>query len=135
MQLLRRLALAAILLVACREDPSGDGGGGQSSQGGGSALGGGGAAGAGGTVLGGGGAGGSGGSGDPADLTLMAWNLETFPLTSGTIPAVQSVLADLQPDVVGLEELHADADFQNLVGGLDGYGGIIAMVGDGFSRV
>lgn len=129
---LRSTLALAMLLVACRDGASTTSNGGAGGVGASS----GGHAGEGGTggATGGGGSA-EGGAPDPEDIRLLAWNIETFPKSPSTIEKVVSVIEDLKPDLVGMEELDAGADFQNLDGALEDYEGLLAMSGDGYSRV
>ncbi len=129
---LRTMFTLAVLLVACRDGASttsnGGAGGLDGSSGGHPAEGG-----AGGATGGGGSS--DGGAPDPEDIRVLAWNIETFPKSSSTIEKVVSVIEELKPDLVGMEELGTDASFQNLDGALQDYEGLLAMSGDGYSRV
>ncbi|NUP09099.1 MAG: hypothetical protein HOW73_23865 [Polyangiaceae bacterium] len=116
----RSCLVALVLLVGCGDDGTGGAGGSGGSP----------------PTSGGGGEGGiSEGGAAPTDLTVLAWNLEQFPKTDETISLVEQILDEVRPDVVGLEEIGEEADWQTLVGALDDYEGVLAMSGDGFSRV
>lgn len=84
-----------------------------------------------------GGAGSSTGQGGspPSGLSILAWNLEQFPLTASAPALVEEVLAELQPDVVGVEEIEDDAAFFAMADTLPGYQAIIADDPFNYTRV
>lgn len=118
--LLRFFCAALVLVVACGDDATSSGG---APEGG---------AGQGGQAEGAGGAGGAAGS---SDLSLLTWNLEHFPKSDSTIAQVEEVLTELGPDLVTLQEISEEADWQTLDGTLEDYEGVLATSGDGFVRV
>lgn len=81
------------------------------------------------------GSGGSAGSaGSAAGISILAWNLESFPLTPEAPALIEGVLADLLPDVVGVEEIKDDAAFIALAAALPGYAAVIADDPTNFTR-
>lgn len=69
-----------------------------------------------------------------APLSTMTWNVEHFPLTDETEDAVVSILDELQPDVVGLQEVEDPAAFERVLARLPEYTGILGAPGP-FTRV
>ncbi len=69
-----------------------------------------------------------------APLSMMSWNIEHFPLTDETEAAVVEIMEDLQPDLVGVQEIQNRDAFWELVDELPGYEGIIGERGY-FTRV
>lgn len=118
--------VAALAVVGCGDtgdSPAGGasaGGGGDGATGGSSAEAGG---------------GGSGGAFDADAITLLTWNLEQFPKSGETVTTVAAILDELRPDVVALQEIGSEADWQTLNGVLADYEGLLATSGDGFVRV
>lgn len=131
---------AALLVAACREDipwtappeaPINAGGAGGAGAGGGPP-------GTGGEAGGGGGAGGggAGGGGAPvAGVSVMSWNLETFPLVPDTASRVAEILTDIRPDVVSVQEIEDPAAFLALPDVLPGYAAVLNDDPGGFLRV
>ncbi len=69
---------------------------------------------------------------DPSSFVLGTWNLEHFGSpTHGPsddalqVANAQAVIARLAPDVLGLQEITSPARFEELVGGLPGYEGVV----------
>jgi endonuclease/exonuclease/phosphatase family metal-dependent hydrolase len=95
------------------------------------------------TGTGAGGSGGVGGSSGGGEAgappsgppTLMAWNLETYPLSSTTEERVVQVLADFAPDVVSVEEISDAAAFDVLDGALETYTALLNDDPGAFQRV
>lgn len=115
------LLVAFVLALGCREEPALTGGG--PSEGGG------------GGVLGGGGAGGVAGA-PPTDVArIVTWNVERFPKTPDSRAGVLSVLEELDPDLVGLQEVADLAELDELEADLGRFRAIPAQSGDGFGRV
>jgi endonuclease/exonuclease/phosphatase family metal-dependent hydrolase len=139
------MALAgAALAAACRTDdqqypgpaaPDADHG----AAAGASATGGGGAGQGGATPdggAGGGGAGGAGGaSGASGGVSILSWNIEGFPLSSDTPARVAEILGDLDPDLVGVEEVSDPDAFLALPGALPGYAAVLNDDPGAFLRV
>lgn len=65
-----------------------------------------------------------------ADFDLMTWNLEHFPLTSATEDAVVEILGELDPQLVGVQEIESEAAFDSLRDRLPAYDGILGRFGD-----
>ncbi|MBW2528719.1 MAG: endonuclease/exonuclease/phosphatase family protein [Deltaproteobacteria bacterium] len=81
------------------------------------------------------GGGGPGGDAQTAGVTLMTWNLETFPLTAQTGSYVRSTLEALRPDLVAVQDI---AEAEQLIGfaeDLDGYAGLVNDDPGAFLRV
>ncbi len=135
------LPVIVTLLAACSDDavmgssgPGGAGGGGSGTTSGSttsSVTGASSTASTGSAATGGGGGGGE----APTDLTLLTWNVEDFPKSVTTVETVATVIGDLQPDIVGMEEIGSDAAWQALDDALVDYASFIADSGDGFVRV
>jgi endonuclease/exonuclease/phosphatase family metal-dependent hydrolase len=70
-----------------------------------------------------------------AELSIVAWNMEHFPLTESTPELVAGALAEMRPDVVGVQEIENDATFLAMVGSVSGYAAVIADDPKGHSRV
>src|SRR5262245_47189925 len=108
------IGLAAAAFAACRAEDQrpppwsmGHGGGATSGVGSGSE---------GGDGQGAGHADGGGGSGGGAEggVSILSWNLETFPVTADTTTHVVELLAELDPDVVAVQEISDPATFLSL---------------------
>ncbi|MEM9459358.1 MAG: endonuclease/exonuclease/phosphatase family protein [Myxococcota bacterium] len=67
-------------------------------------------------------------------LSMVSWNIEHFPLTDQTEDAVIELVEDLQPDLVGVQEIQDREAFEDLVDRLDDYEGLIGARGY-FTRV
>lgn len=126
---------AASIVAACREDvpwtappeaPINAGGAGGAGAGGGPP-------GTGGNAGGGGDAGG--GGAPVAGVSVMSWNLETFPLVPDTASRVAEILTDIRPDVVSVQEIQDPAAFLALPDVLPGYAAVLNDDPGGFLRV
>lgn len=60
----------------------------------------------------------------PTPVTIWSWNIEQFPKTSATPGRVRTILEDLEPDLVGVQEITDPADFIALDDLLTDYEGI-----------
>lgn len=69
-----------------------------------------------------------------APLSMVSWNIEHFPLTDQTEDAVIELVEDLQPDLIGVQEIQDREAFEDLVDRLDDYEGLIGERGY-FTRV
>jgi len=56
-------------------------------------------------------------------LEVMTWNLEKFPLTERTIPAVTRIIGMADADVVALQEITSELEFDTLVSQINGWEG------------
>ena len=63
------------------------------------------------------------------EVTAMTWNLETFPLTAQTEEAVVEVFQQIQPDVVGLQEIEDTVAFERMMDRLPDYDAFLAEPG------
>lgn len=63
-------------------------------------------------------------------LEIMTWNLEHFPLTGSTIPEVKNIVSSLDPDIIALQEIVSQDNFDKLLSALDGWEGSIAITGN-----
>ncbi len=97
-------------------------------------------AGTGGGTGGGGGSGGAsaGSGGAPVHdrtATVVTWNLEQYPLTAEAETMAVTIIQDLSPDVLALQEVSDDNAFQRLVQNLPGYEGVLNDDPGAFLRV
>ncbi len=67
-------------------------------------------------------------------LPVMSWNIEHFPLTPAAPQGVIDIVDELRPAIVGLQEVEQTAAFEQVLGELDGYTGILGEPGP-FTRV
>lgn len=67
-------------------------------------------------------------------LSMVSWNIEHFPLTDQTEDAVVELIGDMQPDLIGVQEIQDRDAFEDLVDRLDDYEGIVGERGY-FTRV
>lgn len=67
-------------------------------------------------------------------LSMLSWNIEHFPLTDQTEDAVVELVEDIQPDLIGIQEIQDREAFARLVDRLDDYEGIVGERGY-FTRV
>ena len=56
-------------------------------------------------------------------IGLLSWNVENFPNSAQTVPAVRSLLGELEPTVVGFQEIRDRVRFQALIDSLPDYEG------------
>lgn len=59
-------------------------------------------------------------------VAVMTWNLEEFPLASGTVALVADMISNINPDLVAIQEIQDPDEFQALVNALPDYDGILA---------
>jgi endonuclease/exonuclease/phosphatase family metal-dependent hydrolase len=64
-----------------------------------------------------------------ASLSMVTWNVEHFPLTVAAEDALVSVVTELVPDLVGLQEVEDPAAFDRVVARLPGYEGVLGQPG------
>ncbi|MCA9625093.1 MAG: endonuclease/exonuclease/phosphatase family protein [Myxococcales bacterium] len=69
------------------------------------------------------------------DASIITWNLESFPLAPQTPEVVVSLFAELQPDVVAVQEVDDVDAFHAMVDDLDGYSAILNDDPGAFIRV
>ncbi|HEV8322879.1 MAG TPA: endonuclease/exonuclease/phosphatase family protein, partial [Myxococcota bacterium] len=75
------------------------------------------------------------GGASPDTFTLVAWNVEQFPMTPSTVDAVAALIMQMDADLYGIEEIADTTAFAVLLSRLPGYDGMYAAQGDGFTRV
>ena len=68
--------------------------------------------------------------GSPADLTVMTWNLQQYPLTDQTAARVVEIVEALEADLIGVQEIAYPDDFDALVAALPSYDGFDAWDDD-----
>lgn len=56
-------------------------------------------------------------------LEVMTWNIEKFPKDSSTLCRVSNIVEALQVDVIAVQEIDSNDDFNALIHNLDGWGG------------
>ncbi len=59
-------------------------------------------------------------------VAVMTWNLEEFPLASGTISLVADITNNIHPDLLAIQEIQDPDDFETLANALPDYQGIVA---------
>ena len=69
-----------------------------------------------------------------APLVTLSWNVEQFPLTGDTLEEVALQIEELDPDVIGFQEMRDPDAFQTLVDRLERYQAHLGR-GDGFTQV
>jgi endonuclease/exonuclease/phosphatase family metal-dependent hydrolase len=57
--------------------------------------------------------------------SIVTWNLEAYPLTNQAEDQAVSLLQEMLPDMVALQEISEPAAFEALVSRLDGYAGVM----------
>lgn len=67
-------------------------------------------------------------------LVTLSWNVEQFPLTDETLEEVALQIEELDPDVIGFQEMRDPDAFQRLVDRLERYEAHLGR-GDGFTQV
>jgi endonuclease/exonuclease/phosphatase family metal-dependent hydrolase len=92
-----------------------------------------------GTVVVGGAGPGSGGAGGstsfPGQASLITWNIENFPLQPATVGEVASLVGQLQPALLAVQEIADEAAFQDLYGGMADYDGMLNDDAGAFLRL
>jgi endonuclease/exonuclease/phosphatase family metal-dependent hydrolase len=73
--------------------------------------------------------------GGPAGLSILAWNMESFPLSASTPGHIKDAIEQMQPDVVGVEEIRDEEEFLAMAGTLGGYAAVLADDPGGAIRV
>ena len=68
-------------------------------------------------------------------LSIVAWNMEHFPLVPNTPALVEDLLEEIHPDLVGVQEIEDDAAFLAMVGSVPGHAAVIADDPDNYTRV
>ncbi len=63
-------------------------------------------------------------------LEVLTWNLKFFPATSTAIGEIKNIISNLNPDVIGLQEINSANDFEVLVNKLEGWEGVISNTGN-----
>lgn len=71
----------------------------------------------------------------PAGLSIVAWNLRQFPLKDSTPERVASLVDELSPDVVGVQEIDDRDAFDEMADALPGYTAVVAEDPDSYSQV
>jgi endonuclease/exonuclease/phosphatase family metal-dependent hydrolase len=59
-------------------------------------------------------------------LSVLAWNMERFPLSPQAPRHIEDIIEEMQPDVVGVSEIENDAAFRAMVDSIPGYAAVIA---------
>jgi endonuclease/exonuclease/phosphatase family metal-dependent hydrolase len=62
-------------------------------------------------------------SGQAGELRVMTWNIREFPLVPGSVEAAAAVIADLDVDVVAIQEVQVPSAFDELLAALPSYDG------------
>ncbi len=70
-----------------------------------------------------------------AGPSILAWNMESFPLTENAPEIARGVLAAMRPDVVAVQEIEDEEAFFEMVDSLSGYAAVVADESDGYTRV
>lgn len=68
-------------------------------------------------------------------LSIVAWNMERFPLSEHTPDLIEDVLEEMRPDIVGVSEIQDDETFLAMVDSVPDYEAIIADDRQGFIRM
>jgi endonuclease/exonuclease/phosphatase family metal-dependent hydrolase len=87
------------------------------------------------TTTGAGGTDGTGGQASATEVIVGTWNLEHFPLSPKTLTTVSGALAQMLPQVLGVQEIDDVDVFDELAASLPEYQALVASEGDGYSRV
>ncbi len=66
-----------------------------------------------------------------AELRIITWNVEHFPLTGDTIDEVALAIADIKPEIIGFQEVDDPDAFDRLEDMLPGYSGFVGERGFG----
>lgn len=59
-------------------------------------------------------------------LSVLAWNMERFPLSPRAPGRIEDVIEEMQPDVVGVAEIADDDAFLAMIDSIEGYAAVIA---------
>lgn len=65
------------------------------------------------------------------ELDIVTWNIENFPMQSGTISKVVDIIQDLGADIYAVQEIDDISAFNSVVSLLNGYEGIAVNVNGG----
>ena len=63
--------------------------------------------------------------GTDSTLDVITWNLEQFPKHNSTVDYLLELIPILNVDIIALQEIGSETDFQNLINSLNNYDGII----------
>ena len=68
-------------------------------------------------------------------LEVVTWNIENFPVLSGTAEKVEEIIEDFDADVIALQEIKSLDDFDVLVDALDGWSGHVEHISGSSQRL
>lgn len=68
-------------------------------------------------------------------LELVTWNLENFPVSFQTRSQVKQMIEMLNPDLIAVQEIRSEVDFESLVADLQGWEGDVLTVGNSTQRL
>ncbi len=62
--------------------------------------------------------------GTDATFDIITWNIENFPKHSSTVEYLLELIPIINADIIALQEIESETDFQNLISSLENYDGI-----------
>ncbi len=62
------------------------------------------------------------------ELEVVTWNIENFPMRSGTIATVIDIIQDMNADIYAVQEIDEISAFNSVVSSLNGYEGVVTDV-------
>lgn len=69
------------------------------------------------------------------EVSILSWNIETYPKTATTARLVKETIEMIRPDLVGVQEIAEEAAFEALIDSLPDYGGVQVSDPRNFLRV
>lgn len=62
------------------------------------------------------------------ELDIVTWNIENFPMQSGTIATVIDIIQEMGADIYAVQEIDEISAFNSVVSSLNGYEGVVTNV-------
>jgi exonuclease III len=62
--------------------------------------------------------------GTESTLDIVTWNIEHFPKNNLTVSYLAELINSMNVDIIALQEIESETDFQNLISSLENYDGI-----------
>lgn len=64
-----------------------------------------------------------------ATLDVVTWNIENFPKGSNTVTLLKEIISTMDPDIIAVQEIASQTNFNLLLTNLPGYQGVITSSG------
>jgi endonuclease/exonuclease/phosphatase family metal-dependent hydrolase len=68
-------------------------------------------------------------------LEVVTWNIERFPIVSSAVESVAEIINDTNPDIIAVQEITTEEDFNDLINRLEGWSGVAVQYNGGNTRL